>query len=637
MMRQVRSSPGERSTVSVKNSVRARLVRVALVTTLVALAVAGTAMLLVDLNRYKTNSAADLTTEAAMLSVAIAPALAFDDHETATRDLIAFKARQRVGAAAVYNPDGTVYASFVRENAPALPRSIPAEGLQMSGERVELTRRIERNGELLGFIYLRGKYDIAARVEDYLGIFGLVMLLSVAVAFLLSRNLRQRISEPLDAMTAIARTVVSEKDYSLRAKKAADDDIGIVVDAFNNMLEEVQARSRALEQTNCALTEEIQAREETQAALKAADRRKDEFLATLAHEMRNPLAPIRHAVKVLEATGLEASQYDWAREVIGRQVRRMALLLDDLLDVSRITQGRLDLKVETVTLESLVEAAVETARPLLESKQHGLSVDIPTQIVFLSVDPLRISQALSNLLTNAAKYTDAGGQISIKAEVLPKGVRISVKDNGIGVDAASLPGLFEMFSQVTSAITRSEGGLGIGLALVKGLVELHHGSVALHSEGPGRGSEFVIELPESLVRIAEGAPTATDAILSAGPTVRHRILVADDNRGAADSLGMLLELDGHTVSICYGGEAALQTARKALVNVMILDIGMPDLSGYEVARRVRAERWGTDMHLIAVTGWGQAEDKHRAIAAGFDHHLTKPVDLAEVKALLRAQ
>ncbi len=615
---------------------RARLVRVALVTTLVALAVAGTAMMFVDLNRYKANSASDLTTEAAMLSVAIAPALAFGDHETAARDVSAFMARPRVSAAAVYNTDGSVYASFVRESAAPLPTAIPPEGLRMSGERVELTRRIERNGELLGFFYIRGKYDIVARLEDYLRIFSLVMLLSVAVAFLLSRNLRRRISEPLDAMTAIARTVVSEKDYSLRASKAADDEIGIVVDAFNNMLEEIQVRSRALEQTNRVLTDEIQVRERTQEALKAADRRKDEFLATLAHEMRNPLAPIRHAVKVLEAKDLEPSQYEWAREVIGRQVRRMALLLDDLLDVSRITQGRLELKVEIVTLNSLVEAAVETARPLLESKQHNFSVELPPQSVLVSVDPLRISQALSNLLTNAAKYTDVGGQITVRAAILPQGVRIAVKDNGIGIDADSLPGLFEMFSQVTSALARSEGGLGIGLALVKGLVELHNGSVELHSAGRGLGSEFVIALPESLVSVAPEVPAAQAPPSVRGLSSTHRIVVADDNRDAADSLGMLLELEGHSVSICYSGEAALQTARKALVNVMILDIGMPDMTGYEVARRVRAERWGTDIFLIAVTGWGQTEDKNRAIAAGFDHHLTKPVDPAEVEVLLRS-
>jgi signal transduction histidine kinase/ActR/RegA family two-component response regulator len=620
---------------SVRHTVRVKLLRVAMITTVIALCVAGAAMLAVDLKRYKENYAADLSTEAAMLSVSIAPALAFNDHETAARDVAAFKARPRVEAAAVYAADGSVYASFVRENAVSLPAAVSPESLKISGERVELTRRVARNGELLGVIYLRGRYNILARLEDYLGIFALVTLLSVAVAFFLSRNLRRGISEPLDAMAEIARTVVAERNYSLRATKAADDDIGVVVEAFNSMLDEVEARSRALEQSNRALTEEILARERTQEALRAADRRKDEFLATLAHEMRNPLAPIRHAVKVLESKALEPAQHEWAREVIGRQVRRMALLLDDLLDVSRITRGRLDLKIETVTLSSLVEAALETARPMLESKQHQLTIKLPSEAVLLSVDPLRISQALSNLLTNAAKYTDVGGRIEISAQVLADDVRISVRDNGIGIEPGALPGIFEMFSQVNSAVARSEGGLGIGLALVKGLVALHGGSVELHSAGRGSGSEFIIHLPHSLVEVSPADQAGAASPGSAGGGVKHRILVADDNQDGADSLGMLLELNGHSVTICYNGESALELARKALVNVMILDIGMPDISGYEVARRVRAERWGADIYLIALTGWGQSEDKARALAAGFDHHLTKPVDPGEVERLLQ--
>ena len=257
-----------RPPASLRNSVRAKLLRVALITTVIALGVAGAAMLAVDLKRYKENFAADLSTEAAMLSVAIAPALAFDDHETAARDVEAFRARPRVRAAAVYAADGSVYVSFLRDNAEPIPAAVLPESLRISGERVELTRRVERNGELLGVIYLRGRYDIVARLEDYLGIFALVTLLSVAVASFLSRKLRRGISEPLDAMAEIARTVVSNRDYSLRATKAADDDIGVVVDAFNSMLDEIEGRSRALEQSNQALTEEIRARELTQDALK---------------------------------------------------------------------------------------------------------------------------------------------------------------------------------------------------------------------------------------------------------------------------------------------------------------------------------------------------------------------------------
>jgi len=346
------------------------------------------------------------------------------------------------------------------------------------GEHVELAQPVERNGERLGTIYLRARFDVLGRIEAYAGIFTLAGLLSMAVAFVLSKRMQKSITEPLDAIATVARAVVNGRDYSLRAAKISDDEIGMVVDAFNKMLDEVQVRTRELGE---------------------ADRRKDEFLATLAHELRNPLAPIRHAVKLMESEQVEERQRLWAREVISRQVQRMALLLDDLLDVSRITKGRLDLKVEEVDLESLIRAAVETARPLIDTKQHRLKFDLPPRPVILAVDPLRLSQSLSNLLTNAAKYTDAGGLITLTVRVSQAGVSMSVKDTGIGFEPRALPELFAMFSQVDSAIARSEGGLGIGLALVKGLIELHGGTIEGFSAGPGTGSEFTIHLPRSTI------------------------------------------------------------------------------------------------------------------------------------------
>jgi signal transduction histidine kinase/ActR/RegA family two-component response regulator len=630
------------SFVGVRNTVRGKLVRVVLITTLTSLCVAGIAMLTVDLSRYQKSWASDLTTEASILSVAIAPALAFNDHEAAMRNLSALAARPRVMAAVLYSADGTVYASFVRDGALPLPERPPAEGMTTSGQRVEYAHVIERNGEVLGTLYMRSRYDLAGRIAAYLGIFALVTLLAVAVAFLLSRRLQRGITEPLDAMAALARAIVTRRDYSLRVEKTSDDEIGVVVDAFNRMLEEVDSRSRALEDSNRALREEVEFREATQAAqkeaekaLRLADRRKDEFLATLAHELRNPLAPVRHAVKVLESGTLTAAQDQWARDVIARQVRRMALLLDDLLDVSRITQGRLDLKMETVSLNSIIEAAVETARPLIDTKQHRLTIETPREPLNLKVDSLRLSQSLSNLLTNSAKYMDEGGQIFLTVALSAEQITLSVKDTGIGLETEALAGLFEMFSQVRSAISRSDGGLGIGLALVKGLVELHGGTIEVRSAGAGLGSEFRILLPRSVVAIPNveiPAMTPSEPVQALG----RRVLLADDNRDAADSLAMLLEMNGYSVSVGYYGEEALKLARQSHPSVMILDIGMPDITGFEVARRVRLEPWGQDVFLIAVTGWGQKEDKSRAIASGFDHHLTKPVDPDEVENVLQS-
>jgi two-component system, sensor histidine kinase len=475
------------SDVHVRGSVRAKLMRVVLLTTALALAVSGSAMLLHELYVYRTAWTADITTEAAIVALSAVPALTFDDRAAAERNLNALETRHRVMVAALYLPNGAPFASFVRPGeAPPPPRS-PHDGLSAHGGHVEIAQTVERDGERLGTIYLRARFDVLGRIQAYAGIFTLAGLLSMAVAFVLSNRMQKSITKPLDAIAAVARAVVNGRDYSLRAAKISDDEMGVVVDAFNKMLDEVQVRTRELGE---------------------ADRRKDEFLATLAHELRNPLAPIRHAVKLLESERVEERQRLWAREVISRQVQRMALLLDDLLEVSRITKGRLDLKVEEVDLDSLIRAAVETARPLIDTKQHRLKFDLPPRPVVLAVDPLRLSQSLSNLLTNAAKYTDAGGLITLTARISHAGIAISVKDTGIGFEPQALPELFAMFSQVDSAIARSEGGLGIGLALVKGLIELHGGTIEGFSAGPGAGSEFTIHLP--LSTIVERVRTTVD-------------------------------------------------------------------------------------------------------------------------------
>ena len=370
-------------------------------------------------------------------------------------------------------------------------------------------------------------------------------------------------------------------------------------------------------------------RKAAEIALREADQRKDIFLATLAHELRNPLAPIRNAAQMLSSPKLGPEQLQWAQSVIQRQVKHMALLLDDLLDVARITQGKLDLKKQRITLNSIIDSAVEAARPLLDSKSHRLTVTLPSEPVTLDADPLRLSQVIGNLLTNAAKYTDAGGHIMLTGRIVDGGLSVSIKDNGIGIPAESLKGIFAMFFQVEGAGDRSEGGLGIGLALVSGLVELHGGSVEAKSEGLGRGSEFVVQLPT----VSQSVAAAPVDLAVAAPQGR-RILVADDNQDAANSLAMILELGGHDVRVAHDGRAALSVAQAFRPCTALLDIGMPHLTGYEVAKALREEPWGAGVCLVALTGWGQESDRQRAIDAGFDHHLTKPVDIDVLEALL---
>ena len=368
-------------------------------------------------------------------------------------------------------------------------------------------------------------------------------------------------------------------------------------------------------------------------ALKESDRRKDEFLAILAHELRNPLAPIRNAVQIYRAKGLPVPELQWATEVIDRQAHQMTRLVDDLLDVSRITKGKIELRKERVELAVVVNSAVEASRPLIEKWGHGLTVTIPPQPIQIEADPTRMAQVLSNLLNNAAKYMDQGGRIWVIAERQSDHVLIRVKDTGIGIPTETLPRIFDMFTQVDRSLERSEGGLGIGLTLVQRLVEMHGGTVEARSDGPGKGSEFVVRLAVAEVKDQGPQGAACDDEKGAAPA-RRRILVVDDNRDAADSLGMLLRMMGNEVHTAYDGLEAVGAAAAFQPDVVLLDLGLPKLDGYEAARRIREQDGGTDMVLVAVTGWGQEEDRRRSKEAGFDHHMTKPVEFAALQKLL---
>ena len=375
--------------------------------------------------------------------------------------------------------------------------------------------------------------------------------------------------------------------------------------------------------------------EKLEAELREAARRKDEFIATLAHELRNPLAPVRNAVQLLRYQEPIPPPARQARDVIARQVRVMSRLIDDLMDVSRINQGRIELRRERVELANIVELAVESSRPSIVEFGHALSIVLPEAPVVLDADPIRLSQVFVNLLTNAAKYTDRGGRIELAVEMHDAEVTISVRDDGIGIPPAELPNVFAMFAQVEDALTRSRGGLGIGLTLVKHLVELHGGRVEAHSAGVGQGSAFVVTLPLP----AASAPTPKQAVADAPaaavePPPPRRILVVDDHRDGAESMAALLALQGHEVRVAHDGESALAAAAEFRPDVMLLDIGLPTLSGYEVCRHLRAQGWGRHVTVIALTGWGDPDAVKKGEAAGFDHHLVKPVDEAVLVATL---
>jgi PAS domain S-box-containing protein len=377
------------------------------------------------------------------------------------------------------------------------------------------------------------------------------------------------------------------------------------------------------------LEEELRRRAEE---LTQADRRKDEFLAMLSHELRNPLAPILNAVTIMRARP-DRERGERAREIIDRQTRHLARLVDDLLEVSRIRQGKIDLCREEVEVAAVFEQSLAISRPLLEQRRHDLYVSLPLEPIFLEADPVRLAQVIVNLLNNAAKYTDEGGRIWLGARRQSSEVIISVRDSGRGISAQMLSHVFDLFVQGERTLARSEGGLGIGLTLVKRLVELHGGTVGVHSDGPGQGSEFLVRLPAG----APGSPASDDRPGGSGPArslFGRRVLVVEDNRDAAETVAELLALWGHDVRIIPDGSTAVETALAYDPDVVLLDIGLPGIDGYEVARRLRARRELAQSLIIALTGYGQAEDRERAREAGFDYHLVKPVDPDALRDLL---
>jgi signal transduction histidine kinase len=472
-----------------------------------------------------------------------------------------------------------------------------------------------------------------AGAVDYVSIPVVPEILRSKVAVLVELYCKRRELQQLNRNLASANEQLAAANATLQAEKTRE------LQVLNKTLQQANAE---LERANCSLHGEVAERLRAEGALKEADRHKDEFLAMLAHELRNPLAPILSALQLMRMRPVEA-QLQWSEEVIERQVRYLTRLVDDLLDVSRITRGKITLAREPLELAALISRAVETVQPVIDERSHQLSIDVADGHLKVDGDPVRLVQAISNVLSNAAKYTEPGGTIRLLAARAGADLEIRVRDNGIGIPADRMPQIFNLFTQVNHGSEHAQSGLGIGLALVRRLIEMHGGTVSAHSDGSGCGSEFVMRLP----MIAGGAHAETGAAPAevemqpqsaacAQPQrqAQRRILIADDNADALESLARVLQLSGHEVFSACNGSAALESAERHLPDVALLDVGMPLLNGYEVARRIRAEPWGKGVLLVAVTGWGQETDRRRSREAGFDSHLVKPLDLDELTRLL---
>jgi signal transduction histidine kinase/CheY-like chemotaxis protein len=608
---------------SIQSSIRAKVMLAVLATSFVALLITGTLLVVYDLRTHRANWVNDMLTQAEIVSRASAPALAFQDSVAAHQNLALLSVRPQIMAAALYAAHGGRFATYARDaaNPEPFPVALGEDGYRIGGGRLELTLPVSDADERLGTIYLVARYDLVGRLLDYLAIVGIILVASLLVALLMSYRLQEAVTRPILAIAEVARAVKQNRDFSLRARKTTEDETGHLVTAFNDMLTEVGERTRALEESNRALGREMEVRQEAENALREAGRRKDEFLATLAHELRNPLSPIRNAVEILRRRHPAGDEERRAQGIIDRQVQHMVRLIDDLLDISRITRDSLELRISTFDLAELFRDVIESCEHALAEAGHAFEARGVDQPIALVADRARLAQAITNVVNNAIKYTPAGGRITLEVERLGKDLLITVTDTGIGIPPDKLTDIFHPFSQLDRSLEKTRGGLGIGLALSQRLIALHGGTLTASSRGIGTGSQFRICLPVVSDRPAPAAPPETPL-----PAIeRLRVLVADDNRDAAESLGLLLQVHGFETETAVDGEQALALATAGRFDAAILDIGMPHLNGYDVARGIRALPKGRTMLLVALTGWGQREDKERALAAGFDDHLTKPV------------
>jgi signal transduction histidine kinase/ActR/RegA family two-component response regulator len=609
----------------VRRSLRLKVVFLVVGITFATLVLTSALLILYDLRTQRQTWVNDLTTQADLVGTASAPSLAFQDTVSAHQNLALLRVRPQILGAAIYTVDGARFASYARAGSTlAFPARPAADGTGLSGNRLELFRGVRDADERLGTIWIAARYDLAGRMVNYLEILAAVTLLGLALAAALSSRLQSAVTRPVLAIAETAKEVRDRQDFRLRVAKTTHDETGTLVEAFNDLLERVGERTAALET-------EMAVRKSAEDALFAANKRKDEFLATLAHELRNPLAPIRTAVHYLRLKSTGEGDVEKTLDIAERQVQHMVRLIEDLLDVSRITRDALELRLAPFALKDLMSDILESSQHAIEDADHEFTIDSPQESITLFADRARLNQAVGNVVNNAIRYTPNGGKIHIDVAKGEQELTITVEDTGIGIPPDKLEEIFHPFSQLDRSLEKTRGGLGIGLALTQRLVALHGGTVTAHSDGAGKGSRFRIVLP---VITATTLPAPTPVLPPRATGEPLLVLVADDTPDAAASLALLLRTLGHAVTTANDGLEAFARAGEKPFALALLDIGMPGMNGYDVARKIRQQPWGEAMYLVALTGWGQNEDKAQAREAGFDEHMTKPIELDALLALI---
>ncbi len=602
-----------------------------MLTTLLAIVLSAGALITYELSVYRSAGIAELRAQADLIARSTAAAVAARDARVARDNLALLRNQPRIQAAAVYGLDGTLIASHTPYGGALLAR-MPLDtetwGPRYSGSTLEVTQAIERDGQRLGMLYLKAEHGVWTRLAAFALIVLAVGAISLTAAFYFFVHLQRRITAPLERMTDVARDVIDRHDWSLRAPATDYKDVGVLVDAFNRMLSECETRTNELER-------EMVMRQGVEQELRQADRQKDEFLATLAHELRNPLSPMTSAVALLQMPAASEQTREKALTVLERQLRHIVRLVNDLLDASRVTTGKLSLDNEAVNVGELLQSTLEGAQALATQQGLALSLHLPPTSLHVHGDSIRLTQVFSNLLSNACRYTLRGGRVDITLAQRDEWVEVSIADTGIGVEPDMQERIFDLFEQADKTLHRGNAGLGVGLTLARQIIQLHKGMLSMSSGGLNQGSCFTVRLP--LLQRDGSLAAAHQAPTEAAPTASLRplhILIADDNVDLTESFAEILTSSGHRVDVVYDGAAAVEKAQANPPDIALLDIGMPKLDGYEVARQLRAGVATQGIHLVAITGWGQASDLEAARAAGFDHHLLKPVEPQDLVRLI---